>query len=185
MAEITIRISDRALKTTLAAVGAIVLWWALSNFASLSMFRRKYQVLMFAPEAQGIRIGAPVRLDGMPVGSVVKIDLANNSIDHNRRIELELRIERRFQDMIRAESTASFATEGLLGDRYVNIQRGFSGPPVNSGGEIRMIATEEIHFTDFTKAIAKIVKSASCEDDQKTRVTNKQPANTTKAPTAR
>ena len=183
MAEITIRISDRALKATLVVFCGIALLWALFYFGSLGVFRSKYQIEMFVPEAQGIELGAPIRLDGMPVGSVSKVQLATNSADPNRRIELGLRIEKRFQDMIRTDSSASLGTEGLLGNRYVNIRRGFTGPFINSGGEIRVVLVREIQFTDlingdFIKALGKTV---DCLNNEKIDRENKPPVGANKA----
>ena len=178
MAEITIRISDKAPKATLVVFCAIAFVWALFYVGSLGVFRPKYQIEMFVPEAQGISVGTPVRLNGIPIGSVSKLQLATDSADPNRRIELRLRIEKRFQDMIRSESSASLATEGLLGSRYVNIDRGFTGPPINSGGEIRVALIKEIHFTDLINSdfIKAIGQGVDCLNSEKNDRENKPPA---------
>jgi len=160
VAEITIRISDKTLKVVAAFVVAMLLVWGFSHFWSTGLFRPKYEILMFVPEAQGLHVGAPVRLDGMPVGNVSRVELARDSMSPNRRLEVDLRIEKRFQNMIRQDSKASLVTEGLLGDRYVSIRREFTGTPISPGGEIGVIATKEVSVSDFIDAIGK---KADCQ----------------------
>ncbi|HKW63058.1 MAG TPA: MlaD family protein [Candidatus Acidoferrum sp.] len=164
MAEITIRISDKALKAMLAVLSAVALLLAFFYLGSLGVFRPKYEIKTFVPEVNGLGVGALVRLNGVPVGSVSKIELANNSIDSNRRIELTLRIEKRYDGMIRDDSTAALVTDGLLGSRYVNILGSLSGMPINSGQEIRTIPTKELQITDLGNAINKL---ADCLNREK------------------
>lgn len=164
MAEITIRISDKALKVALVLVGAVILLWGFSQLWSSSVFRPKYQIQMFIPESAGVQVGASVRLNGMPVGSVSAVRLAGNSADSNHRVEVVLRIEKRFKDLIRDDSTASLLSDGLLGDRYVSIRRGFSGEPLQSGSEIRVVPVKEITITDFMGALGKM---GGCHNQEK------------------
>ena len=155
MAEITIRISDKALKIALALLAAVILLWGFSALWSSGVFRPKYQIHIFIPDSQGVQVGASVRLDGMPVGSVSAVGLAGKSADANRRIEVSLRIEKRFKDLIRDDSTAALLSDGLLGDRYVSIHRGFSGPPIQSGGELRVVPVQEMTLTDLWELLGK------------------------------
>ena len=173
MAEITIHISDKTLKVVAAFVVAILLVWGFSHFWSTGLFRPKYEILMFVPEAQGLHVGASVRLDGMPVGTVSRVELARDSMSPNRRIEVDLRIEKRFQNMIRQDSKASLVTEGLLGGRYVSIQREFTGTPISPGGEIGVIPTKEVSVSDFIDAIGK---KADCQNAESNSSAGKLPS---------
>ena len=164
MAEITIRISDKVLKAALVLLAAVILLWGFSQLWSSGVFRPKYQIQMFIPESAGVQVGAAVRLDGMPVGSVSAVRLTENSADSNRRIEVVLRIEKHFKDLIRGDSTASLISDGLLGGQYVSIQRGFSGLPIESGGEIRVVPVKEITITDFIGALGKM---GDCHNEEK------------------
>jgi len=164
MAEITIRISDRILKIAGMALAALFLFWGFSHLWESGVFRAKYQLRLYVPAAQDLHVGAPVKLDGMQVGTVSSIGLATNSADSNRRIEVLLRIEKRFQNMIREDASAALLTEGLLGGRIVNIQRGFAGPPINAEGEIRVVPVKDITFTDFLEVLGK---KAGCQSEVK------------------
>src|ERR1700683_1582660 len=110
MAEITIRVSNRALRGALVMLGAILIAGAFFNLWSSGVLRPKYQIEMFIPDAERVRAGAAVTMDGVPVGSVSEVALANNSAGSNRRIDVGLRIEKRFQSMIRDDSTAALVS---------------------------------------------------------------------------
>jgi len=84
--------------------------------------------------------GAPVRVDGVEVGNVEKITIVpHNSgkpADKNKNIEVVMRIDQQYQKYILTDSVATLVTEGLLGNRYVNITRGITGVEVQPGKEI-------------------------------------------------
>jgi phospholipid/cholesterol/gamma-HCH transport system substrate-binding protein len=100
----------------------------------------KYRLRTYLPEVEGVSVGAAVRLDGVEIGNVDAIRInplkPGEVPDPNRSIELVLRISRRYQDKIRADSIASLITEGLLGNRYVSIHRGFTGAVLKDNDEV-------------------------------------------------
>ena len=172
MAEIIIRISDRVLKVSGVILGVLSLVWGFSHLWSSGVFRPKYQIQMFVPEAEGIRAGAAVRMDGMPIGNASRVEIASNSANSTRRIEIMLRIEKRFQNMIREDSYAALVRGGLLGERYVSIQRGLTGPPIDAEGEIRVVPVKEATLTDLISAIGK---NAGCQNEQNSAPNAKSP----------
>lgn len=96
----------------------------------------KYRLYTYLPEVEGLQVGAPVRLDGVEIGNVEGIELTPQPVDPDHNIRLILRIDKRFQDKIRSDSTASLITEGLLGNRYVTIKRGLTGAVIPANGEV-------------------------------------------------
>jgi phospholipid/cholesterol/gamma-HCH transport system substrate-binding protein len=116
----------------------------------------KYRLRTYLPEVAGVSNGAPVRLDGVDIGNVESIKLVPRTPGHipekNRNIEIVMRLDKRFQNDILSDSTASLVTEGLLGNRYVNVTRGFTGVPLKENQEVQ--GTEE-------KAIKEVVESSA------------------------
>jgi phospholipid/cholesterol/gamma-HCH transport system substrate-binding protein len=100
------------------------------------------------PEVSDLAIGAPVRVDGVEVGNVESIRRVPRTPGHipekNKNIEVVMRIDRRFQADILTDSTASLVTEGLLGNRVVNVTRGFTGVPLKEGQEITGVEEKAI-----------------------------------------
>ena len=92
----------------------------------------KYRLRTYLPEVEGLKTGAPVRLDGVQIGNVDSIRMNPAPKNRNENIEVIMRIDRDFQKEIRADSRASLITEGLLGNRYVTIERGFLGDPLQT-----------------------------------------------------
>jgi ABC-type transporter Mla subunit MlaD len=170
MAEITIRITDKAIKIAAAVMGAIVLALFVSQLWSSGAFRPHYQLQMFVPKADGLLAGNEVRLNGMPVGSVSKVELEDHPSDPDRRIRVTLRVEKQYQSAIRTEATARLERFGLLANRFVNIQAAQGGEPIASGGEIRFTP---IYEPTPTEVIDFLGKRFGCKGEEKSTTENK------------
>jgi phospholipid/cholesterol/gamma-HCH transport system substrate-binding protein len=116
----------------------------------------KYRLITYLPEVSGLANGAPVRLDGVEVGNVESIRLAPRVAgkirDRNRNIEVVMRVGKHYENDILTDSAASLVTEGLLGNRYVNISLGITGVPLKDGQEVP--GTEE-------KAMKEVVERSA------------------------
>jgi phospholipid/cholesterol/gamma-HCH transport system substrate-binding protein len=130
----------------------------------------KYRLHTFLPEVDGLTVGAPVRVDGVEVGNVEKIGIATlkpgQKADKNRIIEVTLRIQKSFQTFIRTDSTAGLITEGLLGNRYVDIDRGFVGRALQNdeeltGREEKALKAVVERSADLLQNLNSITKQAS------------------------
>ena len=92
------------------------------------------------PGTPSVSAGAPVRLDGVEIGNVETVRFAPRTPgkppDKMHNIELGLRVDRKYQNDILSDSSAMLVTEGLLGNRYVNITRGYTGVPLKEGQEV-------------------------------------------------
>jgi phospholipid/cholesterol/gamma-HCH transport system substrate-binding protein len=120
----------------LVLVGLFLIAVGIFYVTGAGILAAKYRLFTFLPEVEGLTIGAPVRLDGVEVGNVERVRMNPKRDDRSRNIELTLRIDSKYRDEIRTDSTASLITEGLLGNRYVSIQRGVTGTPIAPGGEV-------------------------------------------------
>lgn len=118
-------------------VGVALLIMATFYVTGFGILASKYGLITYLPEVSQLTKGAPVRLDGIDVGSVDDISvnpaLGNEKDASRKSIVVSLRINAKYQENIRTDSRASLITEGLLGNRYVNITRGFTGVPLKNG----------------------------------------------------
>jgi phospholipid/cholesterol/gamma-HCH transport system substrate-binding protein len=137
-------------------VGLFVITVGIFYVTGAQFLGPKYRLTTFLPTVSGLATGAPVRVDGVDVGNVETIKLVPRTQgqvpDKNRNIEVVMRIDKRFQSYILTDSTASLVTEGLLGNRYLNITRGITGVPLTEGKEVS--GTEE-------KAMMEVVERSS------------------------
>lgn len=117
-------------------VGLIILALGIFYVTGAGNLGPKISLVTYLPEVEDLNPGAPVRLDGIPIGNVQSIALTANPPDADHNITLVLRIQKRFQNDIRTDSTASLITEGLLGNRYVTISRGVSGSVIPPNGVV-------------------------------------------------
>ena len=79
-------------------------------------FQRSLTVLLVLPTSQGVRIGTPVQLSGLPVGV-----LAEQTLLPDGRVQLELRIPDRYRAWISPRSKATIVRDGLLGEVVVEL----------------------------------------------------------------
>ena len=121
-------------------VGLFVLAAGIFYVTGAGILGPKYRLRTFLPEVSGLANGATVRVDGVEVGNVETIRMVpsvqGKPPEKGKNIEIVMRVDKRYQPDILTDSTASLVTEGLLGNRYVNITRGFTGTPLKEGQEI-------------------------------------------------
>lgn len=114
-------------------LGAIVAAVAIGFFAFAAAqagqggIGRSYELVARFDRANGIDVGSDVRISGVKVGVVREIALDND----RARLTLALNVG----VVVRNDSTATIATDGLLGGAYVAIEPA-GLDPLPAGGEI-------------------------------------------------
>jgi phospholipid/cholesterol/gamma-HCH transport system substrate-binding protein len=137
-------------------VGLLILAVGIFYVTGAGFFGPKYHIKTYLPEVSVLSTGAPVRLDGVEIGNVDQIRLVprepGKAPERMHNIEVGMRIDRKYQNDILTDSAASLVTEGLLGNRYVSITRGYTGVPLKEGQAVP--GTEE-------KAIKEVVERSA------------------------
>jgi phospholipid/cholesterol/gamma-HCH transport system substrate-binding protein len=148
-------------------VGLSILAAAIFYVTSGSGLGPKYRLRTYLPEASLLANGAPVRLDGVEVGNVESVRLAprgpNLVRDKSRNVEIILRISTKFQEDILTDSVASLVTEGLLGNRYVEVTRGFTGKPLKDNDEVK--GSEEKAMKEVVERSADVLGNLQALSD--------------------
>ncbi|HEV2348406.1 MAG TPA: MlaD family protein [Terriglobia bacterium] len=118
---------------------------------------RRYTLKTYFASAGGVHEGAEVRLAGIAVGNVSKIQLSPFQ-DPNRAVEVLLKVTKHYQDNIRADSVASIETAGLLGDGYIDITRGGPGQAIlPNNGVVK--SQEEADIKEIVKNANDVVSN--------------------------
>ena len=95
-------------------------------------FERKYELVAEFTEVGGLIEGATVRLAGVQIGRVTGVTLSPKA---GTKVRVTMTVARRFHDRIRRDSEARIATQGLLGDKIVEITSGSPDAPPLALGE--------------------------------------------------
>jgi phospholipid/cholesterol/gamma-HCH transport system substrate-binding protein len=105
-------------------VGAFVVGGALLGLVIVLLLGRERHV--FEPrvaihtrftDVQGLRVGAPVWLSGVSVGTVSGISFSAGG----KVVRVDLELTRKFLNWARADSVARIDSQGLLGDKLVSL----------------------------------------------------------------
>jgi len=110
------------------------------------VFARRYELVALFPNAAGILEGSPVTLAGQRVGQVSEVEflpVGRKLGEHE--LALHLSVAEEVQSQIRADSYARLRTQGLLGDRYVDVEPGSAAAPaLRPGDTIRTRPTADV-----------------------------------------
>jgi outer membrane protein OmpA-like peptidoglycan-associated protein len=85
------------------------------------LFNKTYRLKTDFPDVGGLDKGAEVRVGGIHEGTVSRIDLP---AEPGGKVTVEMKLHSDTQNLIRKDSVASIKTEGLLGDKYIEISFG-------------------------------------------------------------
>lgn len=138
-------------------VGMLVLAIGIIYVTGTGILAAKYRLKTYLPEVEGLKAGAPVRLDGVEIGNVDAIRMNPSPSDRTQNIEVIMRIDKRYQSEVRSDSYASLITEGLLGNRYVSIKRGFVGDPLQADATVA--GREETAMKQIVERGAELVQN--------------------------
>jgi phospholipid/cholesterol/gamma-HCH transport system substrate-binding protein len=101
------------------------------------LFVKKYTITAYFQNANNLRNGAEVSLEGVTIGNVDAVRVSK-SADPMKAVEATLKIDKNYQDIIRTDSKVTISTIGLLGDSKVDITRGTeAGKIIEDGGTIQ------------------------------------------------
>jgi phospholipid/cholesterol/gamma-HCH transport system substrate-binding protein len=104
-------------------------------------FVRKYSVIAYFQNANNLRSGAEVSLEGVTIGNVSRVEVSREA-DPTKAVEAVMKLDERYKNLIRTDSKVSISTIGLLGDSKVDITRGTAaGRVIEDGGTLQ--GTEE------------------------------------------
>jgi phospholipid/cholesterol/gamma-HCH transport system substrate-binding protein len=119
------------LTVLIASITLGVLIFLMSG--SKGLFTKKLIIYSYFDNAGGLRVGAPVRLQGVDIGNVTSIGVVPNR--KLTPVQVAMKVSRKFDFDLHTDSLATLATAGVLGETFVDIDSTQAkGPPVQNGG---------------------------------------------------
>lgn len=140
-------------------IGLIILSWFIFRIGDLKLTAHGYHLRVVFGFANGIKIGAPVRVAGVDKGEVKEIRLTHNT---EGKPEVFIRVWIEGDTLIPFDSRAWVNTLGLLGEKYLEIIPGkdYNKVLVNDSLLIGEDPTSVQEVTDLAKDIGLQVQEA-------------------------
>ena len=121
----------------------------------------KSQVVVLFRNVGGLLEGAPTRLSGVNIGSVAEVDFLKQEVQ-GRRIKVTLNIYNKFWSQLNKSVRFAIKTEGVLGEKLIEIDVNDHGEPVDLTQPI--IGEDPLDVQDlaltFTKAAESFTKTS-------------------------
>jgi len=146
-----------------AALAALVGLVFLMSGSTGGLFSHKLRFICYFQNANGLKEGAPVTLEGVTIGNVERIRVVAG---HNPNpVEVVMRVGTEFLNGLHTDSVATVTQAGVLGDSFVDIDSTHAtGPPPANGAMLN---------ASSSPTLSDIIGSSAGGIDQITALTKK------------
>lgn len=154
----------------LIMAGVLLLVYGVIRVGAIfDVFAKRYELLTLVPSALGLREGAPVTLAGQRIGQVSEIKFipVRAKRDHNNLV-VRIAISEKVRDQVRTDSRAFLRTEGLLGDKFVDIEPGSARARVLRAGDTLVTGPSVDMDQVIAQAAAALDQAGSIVTDLRT-----------------
>ena len=103
-------------------VASVILAVSIFLITGTGFFTPSIRLKAYFDNAEGLRLGSPVRLQGVDIGNVTHIEIVRDR--PKDPVEVTMKVSTAYRFNLRKDSLASLTTAGALGETYVDI---FSG----------------------------------------------------------
>jgi phospholipid/cholesterol/gamma-HCH transport system substrate-binding protein len=129
------------LTVVLASITLGVLIFLMSGTTGL--FTHKIILKSYFDNAQGLRNGAPVRLQGVDIGNITSVRVVPNK--PRTPVEVVMKVNTRYSFSVRKDSLTSMSTAGVLGETFIDIDSALAkGPEAQNGDTLPTRDTPDI-----------------------------------------
>ncbi|MFH1847974.1 MAG: MlaD family protein [Candidatus Omnitrophota bacterium] len=138
-------------------IGIAIMFIFVFSIGEFYLLKPTYNVNVLFDFANGIEIGAPVRLAGVEIGEVDDIAIFYDMAKSKTRVRVELRLQKKA--VIEKDSVCMINTLGLLGEKYLEItpgskEAGFVEP------ESTMTGRDPIPMEEVTETMKDLADAA-------------------------
>ncbi len=115
-------------------IGVIILTIVVFSIGGKNFFRVGYNIKVIFNFANGLEVGAPVRVAGVSVGEVKDIIIKSDPDSGSTKVEALAWLERNVK--VQSDSKAYINTLGLLGEKYIEIMPGVNYKSILSENDV-------------------------------------------------
>ena len=124
----------------------LILLFLMTNTTGMNTFERKLLARSYFDNSEGLKVGAPVNLEGVPIGEVHAIHLSTDPAHKLTPVEVEMKLSPRFANRLHTDTTASLITTGVVGDTVVELNSELAqGPQFQTGDELKTYEAPSIN----------------------------------------
>jgi phospholipid/cholesterol/gamma-HCH transport system substrate-binding protein len=115
------------------------------------LFSRKIILRTYFDNANGLRVGAPVRLAGVDIGNVTNIEVVQDASKRLTPVEVTMKVNTAFGFNLRKDSLTLLSTAGVLGETYIDIDSSQSKAPQARNGDV-LPSRDVPDFSDMVRS---------------------------------
>jgi phospholipid/cholesterol/gamma-HCH transport system substrate-binding protein len=161
--------SQQEVKWSQLKVGVIVLvsltllctlLFLMTSASGMGLFSKKLTIKTYFENSGGLKVGAPVNLEGVTIGEVKKVLISTDPARKLTPVYVQMRLDPKFIGSLHKDSKASLSTVGVLGDTVVDINsQSANGPMLQDGDELKTLETPNL--MDVVKASQGTIESVN------------------------
>lgn len=113
------------------------LLFLMTSSAGIALFQKRIIVHAFFDNASGVKVGAPVSLEGVTIGEVSRVAITTDPARKHTPVLVVMKLSPHFRSSLHKDSVVSLQTTGVLGDTVVDISsQAATGPELQNGDEL-------------------------------------------------
>ncbi len=118
----------------------------------------KFKIQVLFREVGGLMVGAPIRFSGVNVGSVGKIDFLKDEVV-GRNVAVTLNLFVRYKDQIEHGYSFRIKTEGVLGQKFIEISKDRTGQKRTMDFHAPIIGDDPLDVQDLAETFGSTALS--------------------------
>jgi ABC-type transporter Mla subunit MlaD len=128
--------------------------------------RHILRLTCYFQKASGLKVGAPVALAGVEVGSVTSVRVRPELREHPAEVMMLLRTP--YELKIPSDSIVTLETAGVLGETFPEIEfKAATGPPIQDGGTLKTREAEGPTLQQLLDCLSNIAEHKPCKAQAK------------------
>ena len=132
-----------------------------------NLFAKRYELVVYLPDANGLRTGGAVLVAGQLAGTVKSIDFLPVDADTTRNLKIVLQVDERIKEQIRRDSKGKLRTLGLLGDKAFDITPGTPKARALQAGDTVTVAQSLDYEAVIAQASAAVTDMVALTRDMR------------------
>lgn len=150
------KVANNVIVGVFITLGVIAFVFLLFNIGGgVSVFSSQLRLIGRFPQVKGLHQGSEVSLSGLRIGVVKDIKIAT---DGTKELIVELAISRKFASSLKKNSQATIKTQGVLGDKYIELTIGSEDSPPLKNGDMIDSAEQADLFTKSGNLVTGVSK---------------------------